>query len=155
LIAIKVNIIDDLETMIKQYEAFEASLVNCDQGSSSRRLKDNYYVMEEIKIAFFGRKMENHLKIIEEQKKHLQVYFGHAQKINPILLPGLIQPRLLLLFFVVKSADYSECLFRFAEGYFSRHCSAKLAIRTFLYPLLAPNAKLPSYKWDNGMFVEC
>jgi hypothetical protein len=160
LIAIKVNIIDDLEIKINQYEAFEDALDNCDD-SSSCCLRNCDLVMEDIKRKVFGRRLKNPNQVLDEQKKHLQAYLRQTKKANPKILPALIQsgrpvvdPRhhegneeTVLQF----AADYfsrqeewvnEATILRFAAGYFSRHRSAKLAIRNFLYPKISPNADL-------------
>jgi hypothetical protein len=168
MIAIKANIIDNLESKINQFDAFKATLLDnsADEVSSSHRLKSCDLAMEDIKTKIFGRKMRDHQKVLEEEKQNLQTYLRRTKMANQMMLSGLVQPGQLSQhdrfcdFFSIESMSHGvkkahfmanhEAVFisRFAAGYFLRHHSAKLAIRNFLYPLLGGLNKSDTSIWN-------
>jgi hypothetical protein len=151
LIAIKVNIIDDLETKISEYEAFTSALDKNSEDSALRKVRTTDLVMDDIKTKIFGSKMRHPEQVLEEQKEHLKSYLSHTKKANVTMLPALLNPKPLLaepepMSYGNGSVAEVANILRFAASYFLRHHSAQKAIRKFLYPELDLDAPLPVYE---------
>jgi hypothetical protein len=150
LIAIKVNIIDSLETKMIEYKAFITALDENPEDTALRQVRNRDLVMDDIKNRIFGTKMRSPEKVLKEQKKHLESYLRQTEKANQTMLPALLNPVPLLSqprpeFTTSGSVAEAAHTLRAAARYFLRHRSAQLAIRKFLYPKQDPNVGLPLY----------